>query len=118
MQASGLDTTGVDVVVMPIGDTGGKLAYASVDMTLDRPTTEDPVNDYLVGLATGDAAEEYGVSRAAIDMVGPDGAPSISVTADAESIAAFANGTMSRDEFLGEVDGKLSPVEAATAVLQ
>ena len=122
LEEAGVNTQGVELWVLPISGKGGILAYAILDssqgFTFEDVSSDDPVTDYLIQLAAGDAAEEYGIERVAFDYLGESGDSLLVITASTEAISGFTAGTIDRSQFLKEVEAKADLPALVQEVLQ
>jgi len=108
LEEAGVNTQGVELWVLPVEGEKGSLAYAILDssqgFTFEGLSGDDPISDYLTQLASGGMAGEYGIERVALDYRGDSGDSLLVITASTEAISGFAAGTISRQEFLKEVE--------------
>lgn len=121
LQAGGLNTTGMELYVMPYRDGSGSVAYAVLDGSagFHLPTSSsDPVLEMFKRLASGEAAQRYGLERVAIEYRGSDGEKVMTMTATTAAIQAFANGKLTRQEMLKAIDGNVNPAAIAAEVAQ
>jgi len=108
LKKAGVDTKGVELYVLPFKEKEGSIAYAVLDTSqgfdFRGVKEDDPITDYLTKLATGEASEKYGIERVALEYRGQGGDSLLTVTASTDTIAGFANGTVSKEQFLQGVD--------------
>ena len=111
LTAAGFSTAGMDVAVLPVKGKGHNLAVAVFDASrgfqFPSASGSDALLDSLKRLATGKAAAEHNIGRAAVHYIDPQGRNLVSLTAPTEAIQRYASGQMSRDDFLQAVEGQL-----------
>ena len=110
MQASGIDTTGMSLYLLPMRDGSGAIAYAVLDTAagFQFPTSANRPGliEMFVRLADG-RAREMGVTRVAVDYRDGTGASLGLLTASASSIARLASGQDDLDTFSRSLDGRV-----------
>lgn len=108
LKKAGVDIMGVDLYILPYKEKEGSIAYAVLDASqgfdFRGVKQDDPVADYLTKLATGEASEKYGIERVALEYRGQSGASLLTITASTDTLVGFANGTVSKEQFLQGVD--------------
>jgi len=111
LERSGIDTQGVLLYVLPYSDRENSVALASLDAAqgfrFDRTSDQDPVLEYLESLALSEATQQHGIDRVAIQYRDEKGETPLIITAPTESIARFARGEITRQEFLRAIDAKV-----------
>jgi len=111
LEQAGLDTQGVSLYVLPYGDRDASVALGVLDAShgfhFDRTSDEDPVLEYLQSLALGEAAQQHGIDRVAVQYRDEEGQTPLIVTASTEAIAHFARGEITRQEFLQAIDAQV-----------
>lgn len=106
---AGIDTKGMGIYVLPYRDKPGSVAYITLDSAQGfkfKSGSKDPVIDYFKQMAQGDAAKKYDIQRVALEYKSANGTALLNLTVSKETIAAFANGTINRTEFLKKMDGQ------------
>jgi len=102
MRRAGLNMQGVDVYVLPLGDTGETVAFTVLDasqgFSFDDLWEGDAATDWLEAMA--DSSSGLEVDRVALTYVGEDGGTLLTVTHEVDAIQAVADGRMSEEEFL------------------
>ena len=110
LTASGVDTTGMTLYVLPVRDQSESIAYAVLDASagfqFDR-SQGDVVIDFLVRMATEPAVDENAIGRIALDYRDENGNQVVALTAPTKAIRDFASGAMTREAFMQELDGKI-----------
>lgn len=107
--AAGFSDAGLDVAVMPLKEQGYNLAVVVMDASqgFHGNASGDLILESFKRLATGDAAGRSNIGRVALHYKDIQGNKLISLTAAARDIQAFANGAISRTEFLRLVEGQV-----------
>jgi hypothetical protein len=122
LQATGLDTQGMYLYVLPIEGQSYSLAYAVLDASAGfhfNSTAEgDGVTDLLTRMAASDTAGAYGVGRVAIEYRNMAGTRILTLTAPADVIRDFANGTISQDAFMQALEGEFDAQELYGELLE
>lgn len=122
-----LDTAGIDGVeamVIPIAGSEGQLAIFTVDSnaTAGGITTqaeaETFLTDTLSGLARTNRENNLGIEHVAIDLLGDSGQNLLVFTAPQSIVEAYAEGTLSRREFLSQVEIDFSNLISAGELRQ
>jgi len=119
LQASGMDTKGVELDVLPVTGSDQTVAIATLDASQGFRFTSGSgsVADTFVKLATGDTAKDLNVGRAAIGYKDGKGRKLITVTAPTDAIADYAAGRITKEQFYARVDGKID-IPNVTAAIQ
>jgi len=108
-QKAGLNTTGVDVYVIPEKNSDKSILFTVLDSSkgfyFSNYGTEDAITAYLVKLATSSSA--YGIERVAFEYRDSEGTPLIDVTAATDVILKYSRGQISKAEFLKSIDAKI-----------
>jgi len=111
LQAAGMDTQGMWLYVIPIEGTGYQLAYMHLDASSGfnfvTGGDSDAITDTFIRLATSGAAQEYNIGRISLDYRDEAGEQLVGLTAPTQSIEQFANGSISRQEFMQDLEGKM-----------
>jgi hypothetical protein len=118
---AGIDTRGMEIYVLPFRDKPGSVAYIVLDSAQGfqfKSGSSDPVVDYLKQMAQSQAVSQSGIQRIAIEYKDPKGVSLLSLTAATDTITAFANGTITRTEFLKKLDGQANWVGFYQEVLK
>ena len=117
LKASGMGTEGVQLDVFPVADTGETVAIATLDASQGFHFNEDvSIEDALVSLATGDAAQDVNVGRAAIGYKDEKGRRLVTVTVPAEAAADYKAGRITKQEFYARIDGKIDLANVTAAI--
>jgi len=111
LELAGLDTQGVSLYVLPYGDRDAGVALAVLDASqgfrFGGAGDQDPMLEYLQNLALGESAQQHGIDRVAVQYRDEKGEAPLIVTASTESIARFARGEITRQEFLQAIDAQV-----------
>jgi hypothetical protein len=121
LAAAGFDLDGVEAYVLPLRDGTGSLAYVVLDASegFAFPTNlDDPITDSLEQLAMGNVATEFDIHRVGMEYKSITGESLLTLTASTQTISDYANGRLSREEFLKGIDGEVNWVAFYTEVLQ
>lgn len=102
---------GASVTVIPIKGSDGQLAVITLHdaSSINWSESGSAEEGFLHTVQALSRANGQGlrVERAVIDVRGENGQPFIAITASQDSIDAYANGEISRDEFVASVDADL-----------
>jgi hypothetical protein len=122
-----LDTAGiegVDAMVIPIAGSEGQLAVftihdgASAGGISTQAEAEIFLTDTLRQLAKSNRENDLGIEHVAIDYLGESGENLLAFTAPQSVVEAYANGTISRREFLSQVEVDFSNLISAEELRQ
>jgi hypothetical protein len=108
LSAAGVE--GVQAMVIPIAGSDGQLAVFTIDAnaTAGGITTqaeaETFLTDTLSQLAQTNRDNNLGIELVAIDLLGDSGENLLAFTAPQSVVEAYADGTISRREFLSHVE--------------
>jgi hypothetical protein len=110
LEASGIDTTGVSLHLLPMREGDAVIAYAVLDTSagFSFPTAADRPGliEMFVQLAGG-RAQELGVTRVAVDYRDANGTSLGLLTAPVAAIARVASGQDDLDAFSRSLDGRV-----------
>ena len=110
MQATGIDTTGMSLYLLPMRDGTGAIAYAVLDTSagFKFPAASDRPGlvEIFVRLADG-RARELGVTQVAVDYRDGSGSSLGLLTAPVASIARVASGQDDLKTFSRSLDGRV-----------
>jgi hypothetical protein len=120
LQKTGLGGAGVDVYIFPEKKTDGKSVMLAVldsskGFYFSNSGSQDPISDYLVQLAQ--TTSSYGVERIAFSYLDSNGQPMANVTAPTDVILKYAQGKISKTEFLKNIDALIDIKQYATSGL-
>jgi hypothetical protein len=73
--------------------------------------SRDPMVDYLNQFANSPAVKKYDLQRIAIEYKSPSGTSLLSMTAPVSAINNYAQGKITREQFLKQIDGQANWVE-------
>jgi hypothetical protein len=109
---AGFNTQGIDLYVMPLRNSDGSILLASLDSSkgfnFSNISGQDAITDYLKRLADLDKSGTYHIEQVVIDYKGDDGESMVSATAPVNAIRKFSQGTMSRQDFMQAIEGKVN----------
>lgn len=117
---AGVSTRGTELYVLPYKDGSGAVAYAVLDTSQGftfPQSTGDPVVQYMLLLARGQAAQGYGLKRVAIEYRDDTGKSLVTMTAATKSLEAYLNGTITRQQLLQAIDGTADLAALAAEVM-
>lgn len=123
LQQLGIDTQGINLYVIPKKDSDKSILYAELDSSegfnlQSIGSGRNPIEDALGLLSKLDQSGDYGIERIAINYKDENGNSLAIVTAPIEAIRGFVNGTISRQQFMQELEGKVNLSELAEEVMQ
>lgn len=107
LEQAGVYTQGVQIYVFPFKDREGSVALVILDASQGfnfASAGDDSVMGYLSELATGEAAQQYGIEQVAFDYRDESGESLVTVTAPTEAISGFVGGSINQEEYMREVD--------------
>jgi hypothetical protein len=104
---------GARAVVLPVEGSSGQLVVITIDSGTSLSGTgegigEEALMQALRGLSQANRDGDLNLERAVVDWRDENGEPFASITASQATIDAYANGEMSRQEFLSAVDVDVS----------
>ncbi len=115
LEAAGMDTTGMEIFIIPVAESDGHyIAYAVMDASegfvFGSLTGEDPITMGLVNLATSGVAQEMDITQFGMEYRDQEGTTLMAIGASADTVTAFAAGTISREEFMTSIEGDVNVV--------
>jgi hypothetical protein len=122
-----LDTAGiegVEAMVIPIAGSEGQLAVFTVDADATaggiatQAEAEIFLTDTLSQLARTNRENNLGIEHVAIDLLGDSGENLLAFTAPQSVVEAYAEGTISRRQFLSQVEIDFSNLISAEELRQ
>jgi hypothetical protein len=122
-----LDTAGiegVEAMVIPIAGSEGQLAVFTVDADATaggiatQAEAEIFLKDTLSQLARTNRENNLGIEHVAIDLLGDSGENLLAFTAPQSVVEAYAEGTISRRQFLSQVEIDFSNLISAEELRQ
>ena len=122
LDSSGLE--GVEALVVPISGSEGQIAIFSVDtsVTAGGIATAEEADIFLQGimrqLSETNQASELAIEHVAIDYVDENGESLLAISAPQQAVDAFVNGSITRREFLAQVDIDFSNLITAAELRQ
>ena len=122
LQGLGIDTQGINLYVIPRKDSDNSILYAELDSSegFNWETlggSRSPIEDAMSLLAELDESGGYGIERIAVDYIDETGDSLAIVTAPTEAILGFENGTITRQQFMQAIEGKVELSTLAEEVL-
>jgi hypothetical protein len=119
IKAAGINTTGVEVYVIPEKKSDSSVLLAVLDASKGFHFTNTGANDaisgYLVQMASSCA--NYGVNRIALEYKDVEGKSLATVTAPTDVITKYSQGKISYEDFLKAIDAKMDIDNLATSGL-
>lgn len=120
LEQTGIATEGMEIYVLPLKDGSGSGAYVVLDessgFSFSPSGGGDPFLGTLAALATSEAVKEGGVKYVAFEYKDKAGRSLITVGASVQDGADFANGTISREEFMAKVGGQADLQNVSAAI--
>ena len=119
MMLSTAGVEGVQAVVIPIAGSEGQLAVFTIDANATaggiatQAEAETFLTDTLSQLAQTNRENNLGIEHVAIDLLGDSGENLLAFTAPQSVVEAYADGTISRREFLSQVEVDFSNLISA-----
>jgi hypothetical protein len=117
LKAAGVNTQGLSIYVIPYRNSNENLAVAVLDASkgfnLRNFGDEGAVTKYLEMLASLDKGGKYDIKRVAVDYKNEQGQSLLTLTAPTDTITRYASGTISREQFLNNLEGQVNFVEVA-----
>ncbi len=112
LQELGVNTQGINLYVIPKKDSDQSILYAELDSSegFNWETlggSRSPIEDAMSLLAELDQSGEYGIERIAVDYIDENGDSLAIVTAPTGAILEFENGTITRQQFMQAIEGKV-----------
>jgi hypothetical protein len=101
---------GVDALVIPISGSEGQIAVFTVDTAVTAggiATAEEAdifLKDIMSQLSEANQASGLAIEHVAIDYIDESGESLLAITAPQQAVEAYANGSISRRDFLAQVD--------------
>jgi hypothetical protein len=117
LSAAGVE--GVQAMVLPIAGSEGQLAVFTIDANATaggistQAEAETFLTDTLSQLARTNRENNLGIEHVAIDLLGDSGENLLAFTAPQSVVEAYADGTISRREFLSQVEVDFSNLISA-----
>jgi hypothetical protein len=101
---------GVDALIIPISGSEGQIALFTVDTTVTAGGITTAVEadiflkDIMNQLSDANKASGLTIEHVAIDYIDESGESLVAITAPQQAVEAYANGSISRRDFLAQVD--------------
>ena len=123
LQQLGFNTQGVELHVIPKKNSEENILYAELDSSEGFNINQfgsggDPVTDALTILTNLDESGENDIERIAINYRDENGDSLATMTASTAVIRGFANGTVSRQEFMQELEGEVELSKLIEEIMQ
>jgi hypothetical protein len=113
LAASGFDTTGLTLVVMPVKGQDGTLAYAVLDVSagfhFPSGAAASPLLDLFGKLARGSTVDKAGIRQVAIEYRDAGGHRLGVLTASVAAIRQFVAGQLDQQAFSAQLHGDVDP---------
>jgi hypothetical protein len=114
-ESTGIDTEGIELYIFPVKGTADDPSMESVAFLVFDASegadlfslTENELIGYMEKLSNLGQNDENNIERVAIDYRNEGGESLLTLTAPAETIRKFANGSISREQFLEEMEGQV-----------
>ena len=110
---------GAEAIVIPIAGTADQIAIFTVDasVTTGGPSSIEEADAFLTNimgqLAEANSSGNLAIKHVSVDYVDESGESLVALTAPQAAIEAYANGSISRREFLSQVEIDLSKLITA-----
>jgi hypothetical protein len=105
LQQAGMNTTGVEVYVVPVAGTNDNVAFVVLDASkgfdIAKTKSADPVKDFLKVISS---ARADGVNRTAVAYFDETGKQLVTVTVPMDTAVAFTRGTITAEQLMEKVD--------------
>ncbi len=117
LESTGINTRGMDIYVIPYKESDANLVVAVFDASqgfdIRNFSREDAITEYLELLAGLDEDGKYNIKRVAVDYKNEEGESLLTLTAPSDTITRYSEGSISRQQFLQELEGQVNFVEVA-----
>lgn len=112
LETEGIATKGMEIYVLPERDGEGASAYVVLDEAAGfsfSPSSDEgvPFLGTLASLAKSEAAKEGGVDRVAFEYKDKQGRTLIVVSSSLQDGVDFADGKITREQFMAKVGGQI-----------
>ena len=115
LRAAGVNTQGMELYVFPLNDSEGSVAAvvldASAGFDFRSLGSETGVTQHLTPLAKLGQNEEYDIKRVAVAYKDTGGKTLLTLTAPTEIIVKLADGSISLEQFLEDLEGEVNFAE-------
>jgi len=105
LQQAGLNTSGVEVYVIPVAGTEHNVAMVVLDASkgfdISKSKSADPVKDFLKVISS---AQADGVTRTGVAYISEEGKQLVTATVPMDAVAAYAKGTITDKQLMEKVD--------------
>lgn len=122
LASAGLNTQGMDIYVFPYKENDENVVIAVLDSSqgfdIRNLTGEDAITEYLGLLANLDKGGKYDIQRVAVDYKNDEGDSILVLTAPSATITRYTSGSISRQQFLQELEGQVNFVEVARTLTE
>jgi hypothetical protein len=116
---AGLNTTGVDVYVIPEKKSDKSVLLTVLDtskgFSFNNYGTKDAISDYLVKIAGSVSSDN--INRVAFQYLDSEGKSLATITAPTDIILKYSQGKITRTEFLKSIDALVDLSQLATSGL-
>jgi hypothetical protein len=111
-RARGMSTQGVSLYVLPYKDGNGSVASAIFDsregFSFSQGGRLNPVGQAFSQIAGGPVAEKLNIERITVTYISAKGEDLMSLSAKRSDSLAFANGSMSEEQFMSVLGGDIN----------
>ncbi|MFC1917636.1 hypothetical protein ACFLXH_03185 [Chloroflexota bacterium] len=126
LKVDGANTQGMELYVFPvIGTEDNPSDYNVAVVIIDagqgfdfRNFSEQDLMNYMNKLSSVGQNGEYNIERVAISYADESGDSLITLTASTDAILKFADGKISREQFLEEMEGEVNLTEVAKKIAE
>ncbi|MFC1961881.1 hypothetical protein ACFLWN_02405 [Chloroflexota bacterium] len=126
LKAAGTNTTGIELYIFPLKVDEDNLSDDNVAVVIIdagqgfdfRNFNEQDLMNHLEKLSSVGQSGGYNIERVAISYSDESGDSPITLTASTEAVLKFTNGTITREQFLEEMEGEVNVVEVAKKITE
>jgi len=122
MAKTGINTSGIDIYVMPKKNSDKSVMVAILDtskgFSFNNLGVNGSIDSALAMLAKLDESGKYGIEQIVLDYRESADKSLVSITAPTATILKYSKGTMSREDFMQAIEGKVDLSGLAENVLQ
>ena len=119
MKKAGINTSGVDVYVIPEKKSNNNVLLAVLDtskgFSFGNAGSTDAISNYLIKLASASSSDN--INRVAFQYLDSEGKSLATVTAPTDIILKYSKGQIGKTEFLKAIDARIDLSELATSGL-
>ncbi|MGD1119735.1 MAG: hypothetical protein ABR886_09640 [Dehalococcoidales bacterium] len=119
IQQAGINTSGVDVFVMPEKKSNKNVLLTVLDtskgFSFGNAGSTDAISNYLIKLASASASDN--IDRVAFQYLDSEGKSLATITAPTDAILKYSKGQISQTEFFKAIDARIDLSQLATSGL-